>query len=176
MKRSMCFGFAIVLIVLCFSSGDVFAQKLSSENSFVINAGVGLLRDGGSSWKVPPVKLTAEVSVIKGLIGDKDCVTLGLGGGYFKYAYMDTSYNVGQIQALVNYRYAITPRLTAWAGYALGYYFDSYNNETELFSGYDGLFSEVYLGVNYYFYKNMGAFAKVSTGEALVEAGISLRW
>lgn len=124
----------------------------------------------------PPVKLTAEVSVFKGLIGDRDCITLGLGGGYFKYAYMDTSYNVGQIQALVNYRYAVTPRLNAWVGYSAGYYFDSYTNETELFGGYDGLFSEVHLGVSFYFYKNIGAFAKVSTGEALVEAGISMRW
>lgn len=176
MKRSMFFGFAIALVICCFSSGDAVAQKLSSENSFVIDAGVGLLRGGGDSWEIPPLKLTAEIAVFKGLIGDKDCITLGLGGGFFKYAYLDTSYNVGQIQALVNYRYAFTPRFGAYAGYALGYYFDSFNKETELFSGYDGLYSEVHLGLNYYFHKNIGAFAKVSTGEALLEAGISVRW
>ncbi len=176
MNRSMCFGFAIVLVMCCFSSGDVVAQKLSSENSFVLDAGVGLLRSGGNSWEIPPLKITAEVAVVKGLIGDNDCITLGLAGGYFQYAYMDTSYNVGQLQALINYRYAFTPRFGAYAGYALGYYFDSFNKETELFSGYDGLYSEVHLGINYYFHKNIGAFAKVSSGEALLEAGISLRW
>jgi hypothetical protein len=180
MKKSMCFGFAIALVFCCFSSGQAFAQKLSSDNSFLIEAGVGIVPGGGNndfySWEIPPLKLTAEMAIVKGIFGDKDFIVLGLGGGYFKYAYMDTSYDVGHIQALVNYRYPLTPRLTAWAGYTLGYYFDSYNRETELFSGYDGLFSEVYLGLGYYFYKNIGAFAKVSTGEALVEAGISMRW
>ena len=180
MKKSMCFGFAIALVFCCFSSGHVFAQKLSSGNSFIIEAGIGLLPGGGDSkfysWDIPPLKLTAEMAIIKGIFGDKDFIVLGLGGGYFKYAYMDTSYNVGQIQTLINYRYPLTPRLTAYAGYAIGYYFDSYNREPELFSGYDGFFSEVYLGLGYYFYKNIGAFGKVSTGEALVEAGISMRW
>ena len=186
MKRSMFFGFAIALVICCFSSGDAVAQKLSSENSFVIDAGVGLLRGGGHSdsfsWEIPPLKVTAEMAVFKDIFGDKGSFMLGLGGSYFKYTYKDTISNVGSvgsvgsIQALVNYRYAFTPRFGAYAGYAIGYSFDSYNKETELFSGYDGLYSELYLGLNYYFNKNIGAFVKVSAGEALLEAGISVRW
>lgn len=179
MKRSIYFCFAIALVFSCFSTEQVFAQKLISENSFVVEAGVGIVPGVGNrdfySREIPPLRLTAEMAIVKGIFGDKDFFSLGLGGGYFKYAYMDTSYHVGHIQALVNYRYPLAPRLTAYVGYALGYYFDSYNRETELFSGYDGLFSEVYLGLGYYFYKNIGAFAKVSSGEVLVEAGVSIR-
>ena len=187
--RNLFFVKVLVVLVFCaaFSVG-VNAQNVFSKGDNNLNLGVGIgsvLGGTGYSTTTPPLSVSYERGIIDQLFDDKSTLGIGaylgyvankydFGGGYgWKYSHTI----VGARGAL---HYQLVDKLDTYGGLMLGYdiiNYTTYGNGN--FAGSPTSSSpswSLFLGARYYFTDNIGAFAELGYGIALLQVGVSFKF
>jgi hypothetical protein len=109
---------------------------------------------------------------------NKNNLTLGVGlnATYFRHQISGSNYGVMGIGLPVSLHYNFFPRATAFIGYMPGWYIDGYKPKSDSAnSGYEGLYSELFLGIRYFVINRIAVFTQLSTSDFMVNLGVSLK-
>jgi len=187
--RNLFFTKVLVVLMFCavFSVG-IKAQNVFSKGDNNLNLGIGIgsvLGGTGYSTTTPPLSVSYERGIVDNLFDDKS--TLGIGaylgysanksnyGGYgFKYSYTI----IGARGAL---HYQLVDKLDTYGGLMLGYNVVSnstYGNWGNTVASASGsvLSWSLFIGGRYYFTDNIGAFAELGYGIAVLQLGVSFKF
>jgi len=141
-----------------------------------LKAGIIKMNNGENielNWQGTPVSTSIEYMIL-----NRNKLTLGLGldATYFRHQLNSKNFGILGIGAPVSLHYNFFPRITAYAGYMPGWYFDGYKPEDDsVNSGYGGLYSEMFLGLRYFVVDRLAVFTQVSSGDFMLSLGVSIK-
>lgn len=87
------------------------------------------------------------------------------------------NYGVFGLAVPINIHFILVPRLDTYLGYKIGYYFDGYKPEMEsTINGYEGMYSDGYLGIRYFLSPNFAFYTELSADAMRLYGGISYKF
>jgi hypothetical protein len=87
------------------------------------------------------------------------------------------NYGVFGLAVPINIHFILVPRLDTYLGYKIGYYFDGYKPEMgSTINGYEGMYSDGYLGVRYFLTPNFAIYSELSADAMRLYGGLSYKF
>lgn len=176
-KKIMTYFKPTFLFVLILSCQALHSQSYSKGDLLLsMNAGIVNFRNGENdiTWKGMPVATSLEYMLL-----NKNDLTFGVGfnATYFRHHLNNINYGVLGIGIPISLHYNLLPRATVYAGFLPGLYFDGYEPVADAeYSGYGGLYSEMFAGVRYFVVKRLALYAQISTGDFRIDAGVTYKF
>lgn len=168
----------IAALFLVFVS-NTYAQVLS-KGDVLLNADIRITKFSPdvkvvpTIWEGTPVNISAYYVFHKNSVA---AVSSGFHSTYFRHKPQDgNNYGTLGLSIPLNVHFTALPKVDPYLGYRYGYYFDGYNPEDKTIIGhYNGTFSELYLGVRYFFLPRISIYAEIAASEFEIYGGISLK-
>jgi len=177
MKNYLLRAFTLVLLVTLGTKVSAQTPLAFEKGDQVVKLGFGLGAPFSTgSLKIPPIQgiyeygLTEDIS-IGGLLGYASSSE-----NYSSLGKIDYSYLI--FGARANYHFETGEKFDPYGGAILGYYNVGFNDK----GGYLGDFAAssviygVQIGANYYFSKNIGAWAEVGYGVGYLNLGVTFKF
>lgn len=105
-------------------------------------------------------------------------LSTGLHGRYFRHQpLLNENYGTFGLALPITAHFNLIKKLDTYAGYRAGYYFDGFNPKSEE-NGvhYEGLYSEMYLGVKYFIIPRISIYVETTTSDFQVYAGVCFKF
>lgn len=131
--------------------------------------------DDAIGWEGMPIRVGFEYFFYnKG----KLYLSSGLNAIYLRHQPGD-GHNYGALGLAVpiNFHFTFVRRLDTYLGYKIGYYFDGYNPPNDAAAdGYEGLYSDLYLGARYFLTPKFAVYTEISADAGRLYGGISYKF
>jgi len=105
-------------------------------------------------------------------------LSTGLNAKYLRHQPGDgNNYGVFGLAVPINIHFSLVPRLNTYVGYKIGYSFDGYKPASEsTIDGYEGMYSDGYLGVRYFLTPNFAIYSELSADAMRLYGGLSYKF
>lgn len=131
--------------------------------------------DDAIGWEGMPIRAGFEYFFYN---RGKLYLSSGLNALYFRHQPGDgDNYGALGLAVPINFHFTLVRRLDTYLGYKIGYYFDGYNPRNDsAVDGYEGLYSDLYLGARYFLTPNFALYSEISADAGRLYGGISYKF
>ncbi len=170
----------LIILVLMVTGLSLNAQNYS-KGDFLLNADVQVTKIypgidiSPDIWEGTPFHLSVNYVAVQ---TKAVAISTGLHTTYFRHQTgFNENYGTFGLAVPFNVHLSLIDKLDTYIGYRMGYHFDGFQPESKTVEGhYEGLYSELYLGIRYFFIPRFGVYTEVTSTEFQLNAGVSFKF